>query len=204
LTGTQASVKRNGFADPRLRLSVNIFGPDAMGPKEMQEYISTHPVYTVVGVSLAVTLPFGQYFEDKLLNLGQNRFVFRPQAGFVHTWRNWSFELTSSLYFFTNNNDFFGNTTRKQDPVFAAQTHLIRQFKNRMWGSISFGSGLAGQSVVNNLPNSDEREDILVALSFGFPVMKNQSFKLVYLRSQTLNNIGGNTNSLGVIWSGVY
>lgn len=204
LAGSPTSVTRNGISDPRLRLSVNILGPDAMELSEIQDYMSTHPVYTVVGVSLAITVPFGQYFDDKLLNIGQNRFVFRPQAGFVHNWRRWSFEWTGSIYFFTNNNDFFSNTIRKQDPIFAMQTHLIRQFKNRTWVSLSLGTGLAGQSVLNNVPNNDEREDILGAFSFGVPMMKNQSLKFVYLRSQTLNDIGGNINSFGFIWSATY
>lgn len=201
LGDSPTSVKRHGFSDPRLRLSVNILGPQAMDLKEMQDYLSTHSVYSVVGVSLAVTLPLGQYYNDKLLNLGQNRFVFRPQVGFVHNWRQWSYELTGSLYLFTNNNDFYNGGTRKQDPIFAMQTHLIRRFKHGLWGSLSLGSGLLGESLVNQQPNRDKREDILGALSFGFPIVNRQALKLVYMRSQTLNEIGGDTDSFGIVWS---
>jgi hypothetical protein len=204
LAGVPATVKRTGFADPRLRLSVNIIGPLAMEPKELQEYMSAHPVLTVVGISLALTLPLGQYFEDKLLNLGQNRFVFRPQVGIVHNWRNWSYELTGSVFLFTKNNNFFNGGTKKQDPVFGMQTHLIRRFKQGVWGSLSVGSGLGGQSLVNKQPNRDERGDVLAALSFGFPLMKKQAIKAVYVRSQTLKNIGADTNSFGIIWSAFF
>ena len=201
LAGNPTTVKRNGFSDPRLRLSVNILGPSAMELKEMQEYLKAHPVYTVVGASISVTFPLGQYYNDKLLNLGQNRFVFRPQAGFVHTWRNWSYEITASLYLFTNNNDFFNGGARKQDPVFAVQTHLIRRFNHGIWGSLSLGSGLLGESLVNNQPNRDKREDVLGALSLGMPITKKQALKAVYQRSQTLNDIGGDTNTYAIIWS---
>jgi len=104
LEGIPTTVKRNGIADPRFRISLNIVGPPAIGPKEMLEYLISHPVHTIVGVSIAVTLPLGQYFEDKLLNIGQNRFVFRPQLGLVHNWRNWSYELTGSVLLFTKRN----------------------------------------------------------------------------------------------------
>lgn len=201
LGGIPESVRRSGFADPRLRLSVNILGPSAMGPKELQEYMVAHPIYTVVGASLSASLPLGQYFDDKLLNLGQNRFVFRPQVGLEHNWRNWSYELSGSVFLYTNNNNFFNGSTRKQDPVFEAQTHLIRRFKHRMWTSLSVGSGLAGQSIVNNQPNRDEQKNVMGALSFAFPIMKKQAVKIVYIRSQTLSDIGGDTNSLAVIWS---
>jgi hypothetical protein len=204
LGGVPASVTRSGFSDPRLRLSYNITGPSAMEIKELQDYIISHPVRTVVGVSLAVTLPLGQYYDDKLLNLGQNRFVFRPQVGFVHTWGKWSYELTGSVFIYANNNDFFNGVTRKQDPVFAAQTHLIRRFKHGIWSSFSIGTGLGGQSIVNRLPNDDERGDVMAALSLGFPLLKKQAMKVVYMRSQTQNSIGSDTNSFSIIWSGIF
>lgn len=203
LNGIPASVNRSGFADPRLRLSVNIIGPSAMEPKELHEFLVAHPVFTVIGVSLAVSFPIGEYYNDKLLNLGQNRFIFRPQAGFTHTWGNWSYELTGSVFIYTNNNDFFNASVRKQDPVFAMQTHLIRRFNNNIWGSLSLGTGLAGQSIINNQPK-DEQENIMGALSIGFPILKQQGFKLVYIRSQTLTDVGGDTNTFGAVWSIIF
>lgn len=204
LGGVPESISRNGFADPRLRFSVNIIGPSAMDAKELQEYMVAHPVHTVVGASLAVTLPLGQYYDDKLLNLGQNRFIFRPQIGFVHTWRKWSYELTGSAFIYTNNNNFFNGSTRKQDPIFAFQTHLIRRFNQGFWSSLSLGSGLAGQSIVDNQPKKDKQENIMGAISVGFPILKKQAVKFFYIRSQTLSNIGGDTNSLGVAWSAAF
>jgi len=204
LAGVPASVKRNGFSDPRLRFSVNLIGPNAMGPKEMKEYMSEHPVSTTVGVSLSITFPLGQYFEDKILNLGQNRFIFRPQVGMVHNWRNWSYELTGSVYIFTNNPDFNNGALKKQDPIFAIQTHLIRRFKHKIWASVSVGYGLGGQSIVNRLPNDDERGDFLGALSFGFPIVKNQALKIAYLRSQTIKDIGMDLNTIAIGWAFVF
>lgn len=201
LAGVPTSVKRNGFGDPRVRLSMNLVGPDAMNAKDLMEYMASHPVSTSVGVSLAITLPFGKYFEDKLLNIGKNRFVFRPQIGMVHQWGLWSYELTGSVFLFTKNTNFFNGGVREQDLVFAVQTHLIKRFKNRMWGSLSLGSGLGGQSTIDKQPNDDERSDILGALSFGFPIIKKQSIKLALVRAQTLNDIGANTSSFILGWS---
>jgi hypothetical protein len=204
LVGVPTTVKRNGFSDPRLRFSLNLIGPNAIGPKEMMEYMSSHPVNTIVGVSLAVTLPLGQYFEDKLLNLGSNRFVFRPQIGMVHSWGNWSYELTGSVFLFSNNNDFANESTKKQDPVFAIQTHLIKRFKKKIWASFSLGYGLGGQSLVNKQPNNDERGDILGSLALGFPLVKTQAVKIAFIRSETVKNIGADSNSFVIGWSTVF
>ena len=204
VSGVPTTVNRNGFVDPRIRFSVNLLGPPPSNPKELQEYFKEHPVNTTLGVSLAVTLPLGQYYNDKLLNLGQNQFVFVPQIGVVHNWNKWSYEFTSSAVFYGDNPNFNGGKKKKQDPTLAFQTHLIRQFKPGYWGSISASYGLGGQSVVNRQPNADNRKDLQGALSFGFPLSKFQGMKVAYVRSETLRDIGSNLNVLIVGWSIVF
>lgn len=201
LSGVSTTVSRNGFADPRIRISLNFIGLSAMSPKEMQEYIMANPKRTSFGASIAVTLPLGQYFDEKLLNLGQNRFIFRPQIGMVHHWKKWSYELTASALLYSNNNNFSDGKTRKQNVVFAAQTHLIKQIKSRAWASLSLGYGLSGQSIVNNQPNNDDRVDVLSAFSLGFVLTKKQSIKLSYIRTETLKDIGADLNSFVFSWS---
>lgn len=201
LQGVPTNVDRNGFADPRIRLSLNFIGMSAMGPKEMLEFMKENPKRTSFGASISVRLPLGQYYEEKLLNLGQNRFVFRPQIGMVHLWGKWSYELTGSAFLYTNNNNFASGKTRKQKATFAAQTHLIKRFKSRVWASLSFGYGLSGQSIVNNQPNNDERVDVLGAASFGFVLAKKQAVKVAYIRTETTKNLGADLNSFVLSWS---
>ena len=195
------TINRDGFGDPRLRLSVNLFGPKAMDPKGLFEYLKSHSTYTTVGASISIVLPLGQYFEDKLLNVGLNRFVFRPQVGLLHNWDNWSFELSSSVFIFTQNDNFFGGNQRKQKPVFAVQSHLIKKFKSKLWASLSAGYGTGSRSVVNNVSNEDQRADFLAAVSMGMPISKKQSVKLVYINSQTLKDIGSDTDSFVMAWT---
>ena len=204
LNNVPTTVKRNGFADPRLRVSLNFIGPKAMTPKDMQEYLKENPKYTTVGASLAISFPLGQYYNDKLLNLGNNSFIFRPQVGMVHYWGKWSYEITGSVFFYTNNNDFYNNTTKKQDPLFAMQTHLVRKFKHRIWTSLSFGYGQGGNSIVNRQPKNDERGNFLGGLSAGMPIFKNQSIKLAYGTTLTVKDIGANTNGFIFSWAAIF
>ncbi len=199
--GVPTVVKRDGFADPRLRFSINLIGPKAMDPKELFEYIKSHPTYTTIGASIAVVLPLGQNFEDKLLNLGQNRFVIRPQIGMLHNWDQWSYEISSSVFIFSPNNSFFGGKQRNQKPIFALQTHLTKKFKSKLWTSFGLSYGTGGRSIVNDVSNDDQRGNILGSLSLGMPISKKQSFKVAYINSQTLKAIGSDTNSLVVAWS---
>lgn len=201
LSGVPTSVERTGFADPRIRFSLNLTGPPPGSIQELKEYRSNNPVFTTFGVSLAITLPFGEYFNDKLINLGANRFVIRPQAGFVHYWGPWSFELTGSLLLYTINNDFFNGQQQKRDPMFAFQTHLIRQFAKRYWASLSVGYNQGASSVVNNQFNDDQRANFVTAASIGASFSGNQGVKLAYIFSDTQNDIGSTTNTLLLTWS---
>jgi hypothetical protein len=67
LDGSQAKAVREGPGDPRIRLSLNFIGAPALKGKELRAYRASHTTNTVVGAALAVTLPLGEYQEDKLL-----------------------------------------------------------------------------------------------------------------------------------------
>lgn len=119
--GVPTTAKRVGFGDSRLRLSVNLLGPPPMEPRQYRKYMASHPVRTIAGAAIAVWIPTGEYQDDKLLNLGQNRFIFRPQAGIVHTRGQWSYELTASAFLFTDNDDFWNGNKREQDPLYTEE-----------------------------------------------------------------------------------
>jgi hypothetical protein len=201
LSGEAASTNRSGFMDPWLRLSVNLIGPPAGGPKELKEYYEENPVSTTFGVSLGVTLPFGQYFDEKLINVGNNRFVFRPQAGVVHRWGLWSYEVTGSLTIFTSNANFFNGNTLSQKPTIGLQSHLIRQFKNGMWASLSAAYNQGASSTINDVPKNDQRAYFFAGASLGYTFAGNQGIKIAYLRSRALRDVGSDFNSLALAWS---
>jgi hypothetical protein len=46
----------------------------------MNEFTNYHQ-NLIIGVSLAVTAPLGQYDSSKLLNIGENRWSFNPEMG---------------------------------------------------------------------------------------------------------------------------
>ena len=193
LQGEPARVTRVGLADPTVRLSVLLAGatPDA-----------TSKSHTVIGAALAVSLPLGEYFADKLLNLGQNRFIFRPQVGIVHSRGPWSYELTGNAYLFTDNDDFYGGVTREQDPLFSVEGHVIRALgKPGHWAALSLGFGGYGRSIIDAGPVDDSQRIFLSALSYGVPLGTRQGLKFAYVRNRTNTSKGANTDSLAISWS---
>ena len=196
LGGEPASTQRTGLGDPLVRLSVNFLGAPALKAKEFQAYRASHPVNTTVGAALAVTLPLGEYKQEKLLNLGENRFVFRPQLGFVHTHGHWSYELTGSILLYTDNDDFFGNNKREQNPLYELQTHLVYTSQQRWWVSVGTAYDWGGKSTINGDKKDDEKRELLYGISAGLPVGTRSSVKLAYIGSRSNEKIGKDTDNV--------
>ena len=201
VNGTPASVRRRGFGDPRIRLSVNLMGAPPLKGKEYLAYRESHPINTVVGVAVAVTLPFGEYKRDKLLNLGQNRYTIRPQIGVLHTRGPWSFELTGSAFYFTDNNEFFNDNHVEQAPLYAMQGHVVRTFSPGWWLSAGAGYGSGGRSTVNGARKDDRKNSWLSGIAGGFPVAKNQGVSITYIRGTTHADVGADSDTLIAGWS---
>jgi hypothetical protein len=199
--GDPAKINRSGFADPRIRFSVNLLGAPLLKGKEFVEYKKEHPTNTVVGAAVAVKLPWGDYKKDKLLNIGKNRYAIRPQIGAVHTRGPWSYELTGSTFFFSDNNEFFGGNKLEQDPLYAVQAHVVRTLPDGWWVSVGAAYGWSGESKVNGERKSDRRGDLLSGLSFGFPIGANQGMKIAYIRSRTQRDVGSDTDTVLAGWT---
>ena len=138
-------VHRRGLGDPRLRLSVNLYGAPPLKGPAFAQYRAEHTTNTVVGASVALTVPLGKYCDDCLINIGNNRWSMRPQVGVVHTRGPWSFELTGSAFVFTDNDSFIDNAVLEQKPMYALQTHVVYDFKPGLWVSLSTGYGVGGR-----------------------------------------------------------
>ena len=72
LNGQPREREMSGLGDPRFRVSVNLLGAPALSAEDFASYRQD----LIVGVSLQVSAPLGQYDDTKLLNLGGNRWSF--------------------------------------------------------------------------------------------------------------------------------
>jgi len=155
LDGSPASTSRNGWTDTTARFAVNVVGAPPLRGKEYASYRAGRDVETIVGVALAVDLPTGEYVKERLINLGRNRFVFRPQIGVVHRRGPWSMELTGSAWFYTDNDSFFNGNKLENEPFFTVQGHLVYTFRPGLWAGLGAGYGYGAQSTVNGVETDD-------------------------------------------------
>jgi hypothetical protein len=202
LEGEPASTRRSGFNDPKFRFAVNLLGSPAQRGEAFRQY----KVNTIVGAAIEITAPLGDYQDDKLINLGKNRWAIRPQLGIVHNWDKWAAELTTSAWFYTDNDDFSGDMTLEQDPVYALQGHLIYTIRPGLWVSASAAYGGGGQQSIDGTEVGEQIGKYLYAASFGLPVNRKQGVKFSYIRGETTKDTGDDSNRVlmaySVMWGG--
>jgi hypothetical protein len=200
LDGAPRTRDVRGLADPRVRLSVNLVGAPALSGNAFQAYRASQAVNTVVGAALAVTLPLGEYDEDRLLNLGSNRFAVTPQLGVVHSRGHWSYELTGSVSLFTDNSEFLVDQTREQDPLFALQAHVV--YAPGPWfASLGAAYDWGGESTVDGVAKGDYRETLFFGLSAGISIDRQSSVQVAYVGSRAQKDIGSDSDNVGLAYS---
>ena len=198
LNGVPAATERDGLADSALRFAVNLYGAPPLAGQEFVEYRKAADCETIVGMGLLMTFPTGEYFEDKLINLGTNRFSFTPQFGAVHTRGKWTMELSSSVSFFTDNDKFFNGTKHEEDPYLVTQGHLIYTFLPGLWLGASVGYGYGGESTINQVSADDLKGNLGFGLSAGIPVSRNFGFKIAYIGIRTREDTGSDNDTLTI------
>lgn len=85
VVGAEAKARRSGLLDSNVRFSVNLRGGPAMDLREFRTWRQK----TLIGVSLTLAAPISQYDPSKLINLGPNRWSFRPELGLSRRRGHW-------------------------------------------------------------------------------------------------------------------
>ena len=188
-------VSRSGLGDVRLRFSTVLKGGPALSPSEFARYQPR----TIIGVSLTVVAPTGQYDPARLVNIGSSRWAIKPEVGLSKPFGRWTTEVAGGIWFFTENKNFFGDSRRSQRPLASFQAHAIYTLKRRMWVSVNGTYYAGGRTVLNDVVNADAQKNSRVGATFSLPLNDRQSLKVVWAKGVTAR-FGGNLNTIGVAW----
>jgi hypothetical protein len=199
LRGEPASVRRRGFFDPVIRLSVLLYGAPAMSKAE---FAKTERSNTVVGAGIYLRPPLGEYYSERLINLGTNRWTARPQLGVTHTRGKWTYELTGSFFWYSDNDNFWQGKHLENDILYALQGHLIYTFRPGLWASLSTAYGDGATATIDDVTNPNSTvENWLFAASVGVPINRQQGLKFSWMKTETQNDTGANLDSFTLAWS---
>jgi Putative MetA-pathway of phenol degradation len=203
VNGVRQELYRSGLGAAAARVSVNLIGARAMN---LEEY-SRWKQKTLLGASLTVLTPTGQYDRARLINIGEHRWAFKPEIGLSRRWRKWMLDAYGAAWFYTPNNDFFssapgstGPNRQTQEPMGAVELHLSYDVKPRLWVSADGNYWYGGKTSLNGVesPTTLQANSRLGATA-AIPITKNQSLKFSYSRG-TYVTFGGNFQNVSAAW----
>ncbi len=185
----------SGFIDPRFQFSINLFGAPALSMEEFPKYQQD----IIIGFTLSVTAPGGQYDPNKLLNLGTNRWSVKPELGISKRWGPLTFELAGGVRFYTDNEDFLGGEVREQAPIYSVQSHLIYSLPYGIWASAGSTYYTGGRTHVDGVRNSDLQQNTRVGVTLALPLSRYQSIKM-YFNTGVSTSAGTDFDAMGILW----
>jgi outer membrane putative beta-barrel porin/alpha-amylase len=203
VSGAGQNLYRSGLVDSVYRFSVNLKGGPAMNPKE---FVKWHQKI-LLGASLKVIAPTGQYDPTKLINWGANRWSFKPELGYSQRWGKWVVDGYVGAWFFTTNHDYWshnsyypGTRSLSQAPMGALESHLSYDFTRRLWVSLDGNFWFGGATRVGGVENPlTKQENSRLGGTAAVPIAKHQSLKFSYSNG-TYIRFGGNYQNVSVAW----
>jgi hypothetical protein len=187
--------KVDGWGDPQARLSVNLYGAPALNAAQFRTYAPG----LIVGASVQVTAPLGQYDDARVLNISAHRWAVKPEIGVSQTFGPWSVEWDNAVTVFTENDDFYGGHRRSQDPLFASQAHVVYSFRSGIWGAFDATYFTGGRSTLDGTLKNDLQRNWRVGLTLALPVSRRNSVKLSASEGVSART-GNNYDAVGVAW----
>jgi Putative MetA-pathway of phenol degradation len=201
--GADKNLYRSGLIDSVYRVEVNLKGGPAMQPREFAKWKQK----VLLGASLKVIAPTGQYDPTKLINWGSNRWAFKPEFGYSQRWGNWILDGYAGVWFFTTNHDYWsrnvyypGTRSLTQNPIGSFEGHLSYSFTPKLWASVDgnfWVGGVTSSAGIEN-PLTLQRNSRIGATA-AIPLGKHQSLKFSY-SDGTHIRFGGNYQNVSVGW----
>ena len=197
--GVDTSGSRSGFLDAKVKFGLNLLGSPVLSPKEFRLFQE----HTVLGASIVISAPVGQYLPAKLINLGTNRWGFKPEIGFSHREGRLYYELYTGVWFFTANNEFLQKSTLNQQPLLAIQAHVDYVFKSSIWVAVNAGLSRGGESAINGVEQGDEQRNWRVGTTFSLPISKHSSVKAM-INTGVATRAGQNYTAASLVYQYIW
>jgi hypothetical protein len=181
--GQELEHEYRGVGDVSATLSVNFMGAPAMS-KEAFAQLRKAPK-PILGGSLKIVAPTGSYENDRLINVGANRWALKAELGFIAPISHrWLVEVDLGVWVFQDNDDFLG-LKKEQDNIGSMQVHLIHRFARGFWASLDGNYYKGGRSKVDGVRFGAPQRDSKVGLTVVYPLSRGNAVKLGYSHDST-------------------
>ena len=147
---------------------------------------------------MQVAAPVGQYDDDRIVNIGTNRWSIKPEIGFSKVLRHLTVEMAAAVTFYADNEEFV-NGAKEQEPIYSLQTHVVHMLRSGAWlaGDVVYYRG--GRSTIAGTTGNDLQENSRFGITFGMPLNRYQSLRL-HASTGVSTRTGTEFDTLAVAW----
>ena len=184
----------SGASDPRFRLSVNFYGAPALTLRDYPAYKQD----LVIGASVQVTPPWGQYDPSRVVNLGTNRWSIKPDVGFSKSFAPFTIDLTAGVTVFSRNDDYFGGQALDQAPIYSVQTNVSYDFAGGIWAALGATFYRGGRTTLNDTPKDNALSNARMGLTIAVPIDRYYAVKF-NASSGISTRTGTNFDTVGLV-----
>ena len=166
--GAGKTTYRAGLSDMRIRVSLLVRG----APASSMLQLAKAPRRTILGTSVTIVAPTGEFEAEKLINLGTNRWAFKPEFAVSQPMGSrWLLDAYAAVWFFTANDSFYpGNLTKTQAPLGSFQSHVSYTFRRQLWAAFDLTYYAGGRTTVAGVENDDLQSNSRVGGTLVIPV----------------------------------
>lgn len=176
-------VAGKGRADLAAWWAFNLVGAPAQSLQEAMQWEQR----TLLDAQLFVTAPFGEYDEERFLNVGTNRWTVRFGLPFVQSigeftpGRRTTLELVPSVTLFGDNDALrsltiedgapvFFSRTLSQDPLYKVEGHLTRDITKELWVSADAMYVGGGETSLDGIAQDNSQSSFGVGFTVAYKV----------------------------------
>lgn len=196
----------DGLGDTQILVSMGLYN---LPPLTKATYKSYKPTFAIGGLA-RMTLPTGEYDENKSANLGANRYSLQLGSpitfGFGESFLDphlTTFDLLPSVTFFGDNEEPFGADTISQSPLYKFEAHLTHNFNPGLWASLDGIYAYGGETKTDGEYEDNKQRSLNMGATLGIQFSKSLGLKLSYGKTIDRNDDGldGNFTRLMLVYT---
>ena len=182
IAGTNVHGSVSGAGDSSYQLAMLLKGGPALSVEQFENYKPA----SSLGLSLTITAPTGLYNANKILNLGSDRWSFKPELAFNHPFgpdRKWEFDGYGNISFYTDNTSYRGRTILRQQQLPGLEGHISYSFNDRVWVSLDTRYSFRGTTYVDGVSQNNAQQNFILGSELNISLNPQNSLTFVFAKA---------------------
>ena len=187
ITNTDIAGSTTGAGDSGYTGAILLKG----GPALSAEQFANAETTTSIGLSVSMTAPTGQYDPSKLLNLGSDRWSFKPELAVSKPFgsdQRWVFDAYANTYLYTNNDRYRGVDVLRQRALLGLEGHISYTFNNTIWASFDTRYSFLGATNVSGVNQDNSQRNFIVGSELVVSPNLRNSFTFEFAKAAIHKN----------------